>query len=342
MVRTFFQRIDVTDTTDDPNWDAADNPFGDAPVRAMTQNEIDDLFGNSNRGLEQGAMQRILGAGLVLYERLPMLDVVLDRLTRLGSGTLRNLLGVNVELFIDNVATVRFGNFLDSVPLPALLGVFRADEWDNQGLLVVEPGLVYSIVDISLGGRRAGPVRIEGRAFTSIERNIIEKLLDHLLDDLATSFLPLCSVNFKCERLETNPRAASISSVSSAAVNVRMRVEAGDRAGSIELLLPYAMLEPIREILIQQFMGEKFGRDSIWESHLREELWATEVRLDAVLDERTMKLSEVMSLKVGDRLELNAGIDEPISLRCANAPIFSGRLGRKGSKIAVRLETRSN
>ena len=149
-------------------------------------------------------------------------------------------------------------------------------------------------------------------------------------------------MTFKCERLETNPRAASISSVSSAAVNVRLRVEAGDRAGSIELLLPYATLEPIREILIQQFMGEKFGRDSIWESHLREELWATEVELDAILDERSLRLSDVMSLKVGDRLELNASVNEPISLRCANAPIFTGRLGRKGTKMAVRLEARAS
>ena len=323
-------------------WDLPDAPFADGSVRAMTQNEIDDLFGGASRGAEQTAMQRILGAGLVLYERLPMLDVVLDRLTRLGSGTLRNLLGVNVELFIEGVTTVRFGSYLDSVPLPALLGVFRAHEWDNQGLLVVEPGLVYSIVDISLGGRCAGPVRIEGRAFTAIERNLVEKLLDRLLDDLATSFLPLCSVTFKCERLETNPRAASISSVSSAAVNVRLRVEAGDRAGSIELLLPYATLEPIREILIQQFMGEKFGRDSIWESHLREELWATEVELDAILDERSLRLSDVMALKVGDRLELNVGVNDSVRIRCANAPIFTGRLGRKGSKMAVRLDARAS
>ena len=99
----------------------------------MTQNGIDDLFGGSASLLEQTAMQRILNAGLVLYERLPMLDVVLDRLTRFGSPSLRNLLGVNVELFIEGVYTVRFGSYLDSVPLPAVFGVFRAHEWDNQG-----------------------------------------------------------------------------------------------------------------------------------------------------------------------------------------------------------------
>ena len=321
--------------------DAEAARFAEAPVRAMTQDEIDDLFGGAAAPLEQTAMERILSAGLVLYERLPMLDVVLDRLTRFGSSSLRNLLGVNVELFIEGVSTVRFGSYLDSVPLPAVFGVFRAHEWDNQGLAVFEPHLVYSIVDISLGGRRAPPTPIEGRPFTPIERTIVEKLLNRLLADLSISFLPLCSVNFEFERLETNPRAASISSVNSAAVNVRLRVEAGDRTGMIELILPYATLEPIREILIQQFMGEKFGRDSIWENHLREELWATEVELEAVLDERTMRLSEIMNLRVGDQLKLDRGANELVTLRCGDQPVLTGRIGRKAGKIAVRLESRA-
>ena len=315
--------------------------FAETPARAVTQEEIDDLFDGGAAPLAQTAMERILSAGLVLYERLPMLDVVLDRLTRFGSSSLRNMLGVNVEMFIEGVSTVRFGSYLDSVKLPAVFGVFRAHEWDNQGLAVFEPQLVYSIVDISLGGRRAPPTAIEGRPFTPIERTIVEKLLDRLLADLSVSFLPLCSVNFEFERLETNPRAASISSVNSAAVNVRLRVEAAGRTGVIELILPYATLEPIREILIQQFMGEKFGRDSIWENHLRDELWATEVELEAVLDERTMRLSEIMNLQVGDQLQLDVGANEPVVLRCGDQPVLTGRIGRKAGKIAVRLEARA-
>ena len=324
-------------------WDehAVAAAFPEGPVRAMTQDEIDSLFGSAVDATEKTAIEKILNAGLVLYERLPMLDVVLDRLTRHAASTLRQLLGVNVELFIEGVSTVRFGSYLDSVPLPAVLGVFRAHEWDGQGLVVVDPSLVYSIVDISLGGRRAAPARIEGRPFTSIARGLVEKLIDRLLEDLSLSFLPLCAVTLKCERLETNPRAASISSVSSAAVNVRLRIEAGDRSGTIQLLLPYATLEPVREILIQQFMGEKFGRDTIWENHLREELWATEVELEALLDERTMPLAAIASLNIGDRLELDVNANEPVTLRCATARVFTGRLGRKGNRVAVRLEGRA-
>lgn len=325
----------------DPDPAAEDQRFPEAPLRAMTQDEIDDLFGGATEAAEQTAMERILSAGLVLYERLPMLDVVLDRLTRFGSSSLRNLLGVNVELFIEGVSTVRFGSYLDQVPLPAVFGVFRAHEWDNQGLAVLEPGLVYSIVDISLGGRLAPPTPIEGRPFTPIERNIVEKLLARLLSELSVSFMPLCSVTFEYERLETNPRAASISSINSAAVAVRLRIEAGDRVGMIELILPYATLEPIREILIQQFMGEKFGRDSIWENHLREELWATELELEAVLDERCMRLADIMSLRVGDQLQLDVGVNDQVVMRCGDTPVLIGRIGRKNGRVAIRLESRA-
>ena len=118
-----------------------------------------------------------------------------------------------------------------------------------------------------------------------------------VLADLSASFDPLCPVTFRFERLEVNPRFATISRLSNAAVLARLRIDMEDRGGRMELLLPYATLEPVRELLLQQFMGEKFGRDSIWETHLAEELWNTEVELDVVLDEQTMRLSDVMALQ---------------------------------------------
>lgn len=319
-------------------WQRIEDEGGGSISRA----EMDELFGAKSAVGTPTAMERILSAGLVLYERLPMLDVVLDRLTRLATATVRNMLAVKTEVSIETVSTARFGQLLDAVQHPAILGVFLAEEWDNHGLVVVEPALVSAFVDVSLGGRSSAPLQIEGRSFTPIERALVARLIERLLDDLATSFLPLCGVHFHLERLETNPRAASIASVSSAAVDVRLRIEAGDRVGQMQLILPHATLEPVRELLIQQFMGEKFGRDSIWENHLREELWATEIELDAILDERTLRLSEVVSLRVGDRLDLDVTASEPVTLRCANARVFTGRLGRKNGKIAVRLEDRAN
>jgi flagellar motor switch protein FliM len=111
-----------------------------------------------------------------------------------------------------------------------------------------------------------------------------------------------------------------------------------DRGGRIEMLLPYATLEPIRELLLQMFMGEKFGRDSIWESHLATELWSTKIPLEAVLDEQKLTLREVMDFKVGQTLMLNNGPDALVEMRCGGISLASGRIGRISNSVAVRIE----
>ncbi len=284
-------------------------------------------------------MQKIISSGLVSYERLPMLEIVFDRLVRIMSTSLRNFTSDNVEVGIDNILSLRFGDYLNSIPLPAMLAVFKAEEWDNYGLMVVDSAMIYSIVDVLLGGRRGtAAMRIEGRPYTTIERNLVERLVAVVLSDLSGAFDPLSPVTFRFERLETNPRFATISRLSNAAVLARLRIDMEDRGGRMELLLPYATLEPVRELLLQQFRGEKFGRDSIWETHLAEELWNTEVELDVVLDEQTMRLVDVMRLVPGSRIVLNANVGAPVLVRCGAVPLFEGRVGRRKSHVAVRIE----
>jgi len=264
---------------------------------------------------------------------------VFDRLVRLMSTTLRNFTSDNVEVSIDAVTSLRFGDYLNSIPLPAMLAVFKAEQWDNHGLIVVDSSLIYSIVDVLLGGRRGtAAMRIEGRPYTTIERTLVERLITVVLSDLRAAFEPLCPVDFRFDRLEVNPRFAAVSRLSNAAVLARMRIDMEDRGGRIDVLLPYATLEPVRELLLQQFMGERFGRDSIWETHLAEELRQTEVSLDVVLDEQTMPLSQVLRLNVGDRLMLATPAGAPVKLRCGDVKLFEGQLGRRENRMAVRIE----
>jgi flagellar motor switch protein FliM len=319
--------------------------WGDAdtqPARVLNQAEIDSLLGfdeQSGGDENHSGMQRIISSSLVSYERLPMLEIVFDRLVRIMSTSLRNLTSDNVEVSIDNILSMRFGDYLNSIPLPAMLAVFRAGQWDNQGLMVVDSAMIYSTVDVLLGGRRGtAAMRIEGRPYTTIERTLVERLIRVVLQDITASFEPLSPVDFRFERLEVNPRFATISRPSNAAVLVRLRVDMEDRGGRIEVLLPYATLEPVRELLLQQFMGEKFGRDSIWETHLAEELWNTNVELDIVLDEQVMRLSDIMRLQVGDRITLGVQLGAPVQVRCGAVSLFEGRLGRRKNRVAVRLD----
>lgn len=310
-------------------------------TRVLNQDEIDSLLGFDDEHDDSGersGIQAILNSALVSYERLPMLEVVFDRLVRMMSTSMRNFTSDNVEVSLDNILSLRFGDYLNSIPLPAMLSVFKAEEWDNYGLITVDSSLIYSIVDVLLGGRRGtAAMRIEGRPYTTIERNLVERMVHVVLSDLSAAFDPLSPVTFRFDRLETNPRFATISRPSNAAIVAKLRIDMEDRGGRLELLLPYATLEPVRELLLQMFMGEKFGRDSIWETHLAEELWMTQVEMEAVLDEQVMSLKDILKLKVGSKVMLNATPDSPVKLRCGDVPMFEGRMGRKGNHIAIRV-----
>src|SRR5438270_8045151 len=308
--------------------------------RVLSQEEIDNLLGFSVGDVnldDHSGIRAIIDSAMVSYERLPMLEIVFDRLVRLMTTSLRNFTSDNVEVSLDNISSIRFGDYLNSIPLPAILAVFRAEELDNYGLLTVDSNLIYSIVDVLLGGRRGtAAMRIEGRPYTTIERVLVEQMVQVVLSDARMAFEPLTPVSFTLDRLETNPRFAAIARPANAAILVKLRIDMEDRGGRIELLLPYATLEPIRKMLLQQFMGEKFGRDNIWEGHLATELWTTQMDVRAVLDEQQMGLKQVLDLKVGDTLMLNAGPDSLIELRAGAIPLTRGRMGRRNTHIAVR------
>ena len=305
----------------------------------LNQDEIDSLLNNGDGRAEQTGVQALLNTSTVSYERLPMLEIVFDRLVRLMSTTLRNFTQFNIEITLEGIDTMRFGDYLDSVAQPSMMSVFRAEEWDNFGLMTIDSSLIYTMVDVLLGGRRGtAAMRLDGRPYTLIERNLIEKMLHLVLSDLSAAFDPLSPVTFRFDRLETNPKFAMISRPSNAAVVAKFRIDMEDRGGRIELLLPYAMLEPVRELLLQGFMGEKFGRDSIWENHLAEALWVSEVDLLAVLDRHMTSLKQVLKWKVGTRLLLNASPDSEVEMVCGDIPMFYGRMGRKGKYIAVKIE----
>src|SRR3954447_12448463 len=317
---------------------------GGNPTRVLNQDEIDSLLGFDSDGSGDGdnsGLMALVNSALVNYERLPMLEVVFDRLVRMMSTSLRNFTSDNVEVSLDQISSVRFGDYLNSIPLPAMLSVFKAEEWDNYGLMVVDSALIYSIVDVLLGGRRGtAAMRIEGRPYTTIERNLVERMVHVVLSDLSAAFDPLSPVTFRFDRLETNPRFATIARQANAAVLVKLRIDMEDRGGRLELLVPYATLEPVRELLLQMFMGEKFGRDSIWETHLSSELWQTDVEIDAVLDEMTLPLGEVLSWKPGSRLALECTPDSEVELRCGDVQLFKGQMGRRAGKIAVKISDR--
>jgi flagellar motor switch protein FliM len=309
--------------------------------RILSQEEIDSLLGFSLSDVsinDNSGIRAIIDSAMVSYERLPMLEIIFDRLVRLMTTSLRNFTSDNVEVSLDRITSVRFGDYLNSIPLPAILGVFKAEEWDNFGMITVNSNLIYSIIDVLLGGRRGQTtIRIEGRPYTTIETNLIKRMIEVVLADTELAFRPLSPVKFNIDRLETNPRFAAISRPANAAILVRLRIDMEDRGGNIELLLPYATIEPIRDVLLQMFMGEKFGRDPTWEGHLATEMGQAVIAVDAVLYEAPLPLQQIMKLEVGDTLMLELKSDATVIVRCGDVTLTEGRMGRLGDRVAVRV-----
>ncbi len=315
----------------------------DDTEQVLNKDEIDSLLGleDGDTGETAQGLEALVSSSSITYERLPMLEVVFDRLVRMMTTSLRNFTSDNVEVSLENISSTRFGDFVNSVPLPAMLSVVIAEEWDNYILGVVDSALAYSVVDVLMGGRRGtAAMRIEGRPFTTIERNLVERMINVVLSDLSVAFEPISPITFRFDSLEVNPRFATIARPGDAAILAELRIDMDDRGGRFDLLFPYATLEPVLEMLTQMFMGEKFGQDAIWENHLANEVWLTEIELDAVLDQLVISLNEVLNWKPGSRLMLDVKPDTPVEMRCGEVRLFSGKMGQRNGNMAVAIDRR--
>lgn len=305
----------------------------------LSQEEIDNLLGfdASSSGPSVG-IPALLENSQESYQRLPVLDVVFDRYARALSTTIRNFTGENADVNIETINSVRFEDYLNSVPLPALLSIFQAVEWENYGLITIDSSLTYTMVDILLGGGRVHrPVRIEGRAFTGIEQGIVKELSKLMLQDLCAAFNPLTPTTLRFERLETNPRFASIARPAAPVIFVSLRVDLDNRTGKAEVLFPYATLEPINDLLTQMFDGESFGSDGLWEANLNNEIQSTNLQLEACFNTKPMTLGDLAALDVGQTILLDNRPDDELSIRCQGIQVMKGTIGSSNDKMAMKI-----
>lgn len=344
---------DIDDTSEDqpdetPGFDdaAASNDDGmtafadSVDDEAIDQSEIDDLFGMSMDEEEEATgIEAIVNNAAVRHQRLPLLEACIERLVRSLTNTMRKFTLGNVELSLADSTSIRFGNYIESVPLPTLISIFEIPEWNGYGLITIDSPLIYSIIDVLLGGGNSTKsLAIEGRSFTKIEAMLIERLIRLILDEMTTAFEPLSKVTFEHERLESTPSRAMIVHPTDKAVLFKIDVDMDNRGGSAEILLPYATLEPVASLLKQMFMGEKFAKDGIWETHLSNETLMSNTELDVVLGQQTIPLKTMMTLEVGTTLPLSVKPDDFMIVRCGDTPLMRGKVGRVGDNMAVQVD----
>lgn len=302
---------------------------------------LSELLGfdlSAEAGEDRSGLKALINSALVSHRRLPMLDVVFDRASRLMSTSLRLLTNENVEAALDNVTSVRFADFIESQPPSAVIGVIRSKLLDGYALLAVDPPLAHCVVDLLLGGRRGAFGGLEGRALTTIELGLAGRMLSLLVEDFDEAFRPVEDAGFSLDRIETTPRFAAIAQEASVCALAKFRVRIDDFSSKATILVPHATIEPVRDLLLRDFIGEAGAADALWKRRLGAGVTSAAVDLKAALADRTMTIRDLMNLKAGDLIAFASGLEARVELRAGDSVVAKGRVGRLGEIIAVRLE----
>lgn len=310
----------------------------------LDQNSIDSLFGEVGETsiveTPRSGLGVLVGTAIVGYDRLPTLDIVVDRFARLLTSGVRKFTSDNCEVTVKRVRAMRVGDFLNRISLPAMIAVIHAEQWEGNLLAAIDSQLMGSVVDVMLGGRRNAAQPIEGRPYTPIERTLIERMVTEvIISDLKDAFSSICEIDFTLDRYETTPTYAAITELSAAAVHFRTEVSMdGGRGGYIDFLIPYAVLEPVRDVLAQEFIGKKTHSDTVWLNHLRGEVPQANVELQAVLEQRTINISTVARWRPGTILMLNRRHDDPVELTCEKMLVARAMIGEHDGRVALQIE----
>jgi flagellar motor switch protein FliM len=285
---------------------------------------------------EYKGIKAVLDQALQSYEKLPMLEVVFERLVRLLTTSLRNLTSENVDLEIASFNSMRYGDYIDKLQQPSLIGIFKANEWENYGITKLNANLVFSLVDLLFGGKKntADQQRTESREYTLIEQSLMRQFSEVVLNELSVAFDPITTASFSFERIETNPNFVSISRPGDAIILLTLNVYMEERGGTIDLILPYNTLEPVKDKLTQMFMGEKFGADAEWKDNLTTRLHDLDFEISAVIEGESIKMSELSKLKVGNTIILTPETEENVIMRCGGVDIMQGNVGKINDKLA--------
>ena len=317
--------------------------WGAAAERSLDQNAIDNLFGDAAHEETPGKARRgfeaLISDAVTGLDRMPILNIMVDRLAQLMTVSMRSFTGDNADVNIDRITPCRLKDFLDTVSLPAMIAVLRVEPWEGYCLAALDPRLITSAMDVLLGGRRNRGSPIEGRPYTAIERAFVERLTRNVIaTDLQQAFELIGEVEFILERLETTPSYAAVTKLSAAAIMFRADVVMEHRRGHVDFLIPYSTFDPVREQLVEEFTGKKPGGDPAWRNHLSAVLPSAEVELCAVIEQRPISTAEVMNWRVGSRLQLDRRFDEPIDVFCNELLVLRAAIADKEGRIALRVE----
>ncbi len=273
----------------------------------------------------------------VIRGRMPTLDIIYERFIRLFRISLSNALRKVASISIISTDLLKFGEFVNTLPIPSCMCIMRFEALRGPALLVFESKLAYALVDSFFGGTDRPFTKIEGKEFTNIELTIIRKVMDLALNDLEEAWAPVQTTKVSYVRTEVNPQFVGVVPPSDVIISTTFEVELENASGTIALVIPYATIEPIKHKLNSAFQQETDNRDKVWTGVLAQHLQAVDSEVSVFLGETEITLADLVNLNIGDILPLNQDADGELDVRLQGVPKFKCLLGISRGNRAVQV-----
>ncbi|MBI3542103.1 MAG: flagellar motor switch protein FliM [Deltaproteobacteria bacterium] len=330
--------------------------------QVLTQNEVDALLtavsegnldlgggaapggdaGGGGGGVEAAPEQEVAAYDLtnqdrVIRGRMPTLDIIYERFIRLFRISLSNSLRKIASISIISTDLLKFGEFVNTLPIPSCMSIMRFEALRGPALLVFESKLAYALVDSYFGGTDRPYTKIEGKEFTHIELSIIKKVMDLAIADLEEAWAPVHKTKISFVRTEVNPQFVGVVPPSDVIISTTFEVELENASGTIALVIPYSTIEPIKQKLNATFQAETDSKDKLWTKALGEHLHNVETEVVVNLGETAITVGDLVNLNIGDIIPLTQDADGELNLLLEGVPKFKCLFGISRGNRAVQV-----
>jgi len=250
------------------------------------------------------------------------------------SGYLRTI----IEVSVANIEQLTYSEFIHSLPNPTCFNLLKAEQLDGQLCLEISPLIVYPIIDRLLGGSNAD-LFIPQRPLTQIEQRLVQRITDRATHHLSEAWSNLTPVTFSVQDFESNPQLVQIVPPNETVVVIGFELKMGNRSGTMSLCIPYNVIEPIMGVLAAQNWFS-YQRKGGHDDHLRKltrNVNNAAVDIRCFLVRTSMKMSDLLSLSVGDIITTEKASTGEAFLQIEGKRKFTGQIGQFRGKRAVRI-----
>ena len=271
----------------------------------------------------------------IVRGRMPTLEMINERFARYLRISMFNMLRRSAEISVGGIQTLKFGEYIHTLFVPTSLNLIKMKPMRGTAILVIEPTLVFILVDNYFGGEGKFHAKIEGREFTPTEQRVIHMFMEICFKDLVKAWEPVMPIEFEFTSREVNPQFANIVSPTEVVVVSSLHVELEGGGGNVHVTMPYSMLEPIRELLDAGIQSDRSDVDERWSQALGDEIKSAEVEVSATLTRTELTLQEVINLKEGDIIPID--MPETVSVYAEDIPAFKATHGVHNGHYAIKI-----